>query len=105
MLHYNAFLGIDVVVNMDLERNYFQMYFAPLAGTFFLVFNFMIATALGMFADFSQMDISSPKESFGLKEIKTIDPGILGIYIILSGSLILQISILLHVVSLVFVNR
>lgn len=106
ILHYNVFLGIDSVINIELGKDFLQMYLAPLGGTFFWLFNLFLVFIFGTFSDFWK-EQAKPLEILQIKnnQCRSPDPGILGVYIILMGDVFLQLSILLHAIAIFFVNR
>jgi hypothetical protein len=110
ILHYNVFLGIDSMMNIELAKDIFQMYLAPIGGTFFFLFNICMAFILGFFSDFEGGESSPEGSSFARASAEKSrcgapDPGILGIYMILSGNVVLQLAVLLHAIAIFFVNR
>jgi hypothetical protein len=109
ILHYNVFLGIDSVTNIELGKDYLKMYLAPIGGIFFWAFNLFLVFILGIFSDFQEKAKNENglkgKDSNNRKCCEALDPGILAIYVVLCGGVVLQMTILLHAISIFFVNR
>ena len=117
ILHYNAFMGIDAIANFDIEKNYFQIFMAPIQGTFIFLLNLLIALVLS----FQSQEIGSDldEENFteqekvkkGYKKEKlnqeTPQNGIIffGVYLLLGGGFLLQLVVFLYTIAIIWVNR
>lgn len=113
ILHYNAFMGIDVISNFDIQKDYFQIFIAPIGGAFIFFLNLIIAYILCIQSEIFE----SSHEANELMQQKVLnktshrakicqgDINMLGIYLILCGSLMLQLVVFLYTIAIIWVNR
>ncbi len=113
ILHYNAFMGIDVITNFDIQKDYFQIFIAPIGGTIIFFLNLMIAYILciqsEVFESVHEKKGSMQagvlnKTSHNLK-ICQDNINMLGVYLILGGNLVLQLVVFLYTIAIIWVNR
>ena len=110
IVHYNAFLGIDVFLYMgEGVNNFLNIFLGPISGTCFLVINFVIVVLLSMFV-VSYRGKSKPQnakkapiflESGEISFVKTYS---FGSYMILGGNIVLQTAIVVYAVAIAATN-
>ena len=113
ILHYNAFMGIDVVTNIDESLNYFQIFIAPIWGTSIFIMNLAIAYILCLQSEFLEATVEEskkahkvlPKKNLSQNKLCENDINMLGIHLILGGSLMLQLIVFLYTIAIIWVNR
>ncbi len=106
ILHYNAFLGIDSLIDTTTATSKSQFFVAPLGGTIILVFNILISVILLCFIDKKRKDIFQRK-GHKLKtrfSVSIENTQILGIYLLLTGNLFLQLVIIIYEASIILAN-
>lgn len=117
ILHYNAFMGIDAIANFDIEKNYFQIFMAPVQGTFIFLLNLLIALVLS----FQSQEIESKFDKGGSGKIGIVQNAsrkgrtsekdrqnciiFFGAYLLLGGSFLLQLVVFLYTIAIIWVNR
>ena len=113
ILHYNAFMGIDVIANFDIQKDYFQIFIAPIGGTLVFLLNLAIA-----YVSCIQSEIfEASHEEKGLMQKRALNKipqnskicanniNMLGVYLILGGNLVLQLVVFLYTIAIIWVNR
>lgn len=92
ILHYNSFLGIDVIV-FDLKEKYYQLFFISIGGFLILLFNLLLALLINW-----NKKIKKIKN----KEITLVRKTVA---IFLSvGALLVQMAILIYILAIIKVN-
>lgn len=108
VLHYNAFLGIDIFryIGGDIKE-IVEIFITPLSGLCFLLINLIISICL---LNMSSVDFT--KDSARVKngdvqnnQKKELEVYVFGAYMIISGNIVLQTAILVYTVAIVFVNQ
>jgi len=117
ILHYNAFMGIDAIANFDVGKNYFQIFMAPIQGTFILLLNLLIALVLSFqsqevepnFKEGNSTKTEIAQKTFQKGKVSEQSPqnGIIffGVYLLLGGSFLLQLVVFLYTIAIIWVNR
>lgn len=113
ILHYNAFMGIDVIANFDIQKDYFQIFIAPIGGAFIFFLNLIISYILCIQSEIFELshrtnELAQKKslnKALHSTKICQDDINMLGIYLILGGSLVLQLIVLLYTIAIIWVNR
>ncbi|MEA1925656.1 MAG: hypothetical protein U9M90_00215 [Patescibacteria group bacterium] len=106
IMHYNAFLGIDLFLSTSDPSRFFEIFFAPIGGICFYLMNLIVAMILLLFTETKQGAQRVETEDIS-KQQNDPDPGgtyRFGAYLVLSGNLVLQIAILIYSVAIVMVN-
>lgn len=100
ILHYNSFLGIDVI-DFDFRRTCYQIFFVSLSGLVIWLIN----TILGIML-IKQSNFFSAKVDFKKQQIeKRMDEKIVGGYLLWSGSLFVQLIILVYILAINMINK
>ncbi len=100
ILHYNSFLGIDVI-DFDFQKSCFQIFFVPLGGLVIWLINSVLGLML-----VRQSTFFSVKTEFKKSQIeKRIDEKIIGGYLLWSGSLFVQLIILVYIIAIIMINK
>lgn len=94
--HYNAYLGIDMMLN-TAEEMFPDLFLATIGGIVVLVLNIFLA---GLLLYFSGILDVKDKEKFD----KELDVNLLGSNLILSGGFLVQIAIFIYSMAILFVN-
>ncbi len=98
ILHYNAYLGIDVMLNTG-EGFYPDLFLVPLGGVIVLILDIFLAGIL--------LHLVSSTDRLGTgkrKEKKVLDVNLLGSNLILVGGFLTQVSIFIYAIAILFVN-
>lgn len=96
ILHYNAYLGIDALINFGNEDPWQLIFVASFVGLMIWLINFVVASIIAFQAD---LDKIKKEKDF------SVDSHWLGHQMVVTGNLILQVAILIYVASIVLVNR
>lgn len=100
ILHYNSFLGIDVI-DFDFRRTCYQIFFVSLSGLVIWLINTILGVMLVRQADFF-----SAKKNFKKDLIeKKIDEKIIGGYLLWISSFIIQLIIFVYILAIIVVNK
>jgi len=93
ILHYNAFLGIDII-DFNLKEGYYELFVAPTGGAIIWLINtslsFLLLGQAGRFSKKGKVQESSER--------------IIGSYLILTSSIIVQLGLLVYVLDIIVVN-
>lgn len=101
ILHYNSFLGIDVI-DFNFQEGYYQIFFVSLGGLLIWLIN----TILGLMLIKQSAFFSGGKKEIDRSQLeKKVDEKIVGSYLLWGGSLLVQLIILVYVIAIVMVNK
>lgn len=109
IMHYNAFLGIDLFFHVGSgEGGFLDIFFAPIGGLGFFLINVLISVILIFFmrsGDREEERVKAEKrEKMDKAECDFHRTYRLGSLLILGGDVIVQVAILIYVVAILIVN-
>ena len=91
IVHYNAFLGIDI-------------FLGPISGTYFFVVNIVIAILLVMFVVGDRRRKESAEYSGVVASSDLAKTYLFGSYVVLGGNIVLQLAIVIYAIAIAVVN-
>lgn len=99
ILHYNAYLGIDVMLD-TVEEEYFDLFLVPVGGIVVLLLDVLLAGIL------LYLSGTTGKQAAKMCEQGTVetDENLLGSNLIIVGGLLTQLVIFIYAVAILFVN-
>jgi len=109
VIHYNAFLGIDIFRYLgEGPREIIDVFITPLGGLCFYFINLIISISLLLLSP-SWIRQDKMHQNLPIKEKKVaqenIDVYLFGIYMVIAGNIIIQSAILVYTVSIFLVNQ
>jgi hypothetical protein len=108
VLHYNVYFGIDVI-SFDLENFYFQVFLGPLGAAIIWLMNFILGLVLyfQVVSDQKKESLSEKKERAKSKDIflDYLDAKMLSAYLLWTGSLVVQLALVVYVIGIIMVNK
>ncbi len=105
IVHYNAFLGIDIFLYLsDNTNNFIDIFLGPISGTYFFVVNIVIAILLVMFVVGDRRRKESAEYSGVVASSDLAKTYLFGSYIVLGGNIVLQLAIVIYVIAIAVVN-
>lgn len=99
ILHYNAYLGIDVMLNTETEP-YFNLFLVPVSGVIVLFLDILLAGILLYLSGTTDKQSAKRCEQEGTES----DENLLGSNLIIVGGFLTQLAIFIYAVAILFVN-
>ncbi len=96
ILHYNAYLGIDLMLNSS-ENLFPDLFLVAIGGIIIFLLDILLAALLLYFSGFLDRKGKCEKE-------KEMDVNLLGSNLIIVGGFLVQLAIFLYSMAILFVN-
>jgi len=99
ILHYNAYLGIDVMLDTEMDP-YFDLFLVPIGGVVILLLDILLA---GILLYLSSVSDKQSAKKCG-QEMLEADENLLGSNLMIIGGFLAQLVIFVYAVAILFVN-
>ena len=105
IVHYNSFLGIDIVQDFNQGRDYIGVFIVPLVGLFIWILNFVMSLILCSVPKITEAEKTPIGESENVLKNGQKDASMIGMLLLVGGAMIVQVAVVIYVIAVLIVNR
>jgi hypothetical protein len=98
--HYNAFFGIDVLIDLADTDNLWRLFLPPIGGLLFLI----LSVAMSIFF-ILQLDIGAVDNEIKNSFVSNKALSFMGSRLLLIGAWLVQLILMVYLVAIWFINR
>lgn len=104
-MHYNSFLGIDIVQDFNQERDYLGVFIVPLVGFFIWLLNFIISLILCSAPKNNETEGTQVVGSEIMLKNDQKDASMIGMLLLVGGAMVVQMAVVVYAIAVLIVNR
>ena len=105
IMHYNSFLGIDIVQDFNQERDYLGVFIVPLVGFFIWLLNFIISLILCSAPKNNETEGTQVVGSEIMLKNDQKDASMIGMLLLVGGAMVVQMAVVVYAIAVLIVNR